>query len=702
MNELLLKIKDGFATLKINPNYAQAALKALEEWLTKEEFKDYVPQIKYLVENKEWSYLLDSFYQVIPFGTGGRRGEVGIGPNRINPWTIRASAQGHAQYLIKKYGDEAKTRGIVFAYDVREFRGNKYLNAAAVNPINNLTSKDLAIAAARVYAANGIAVHIFNDTRTTPELSFAIRRLRAIAGAMFSASHNPPDHNGKKVYDEYGGQLIPPSDEELVNEVTKKVTTIKEMSYGEAMGGGLVKFLDSQLDWEYIRAASSLSLSSSRDLKIIYTPLHGCGLTSVLESLKFLNFQVMVDPSTSNPSGRFENITFNIPNPEVIQSFDTTLKFAKENKGDIILSSDPDADRIGIMVNHKNNWIFLNGNEIAAILALYVIEKKKDEQDIEKTVIKTTVTTNLIKKICEINNIKLVGDLLIGFKYIADIMNQLENSGKIKGFLFGCEESHGYLSGDYSRDKDAVTAAIWLSELSAELKQKGLTLIDYLEQIYLKYGYFRNYLTEVRLLGAAGREKIDLIQSTLRKNRPENFGNFNIINFEDCLTRIPLLSETDRSAKDMLIFYLKNTADTESIKVTIRPSGTEPKIKMYFEIGTKPNPSKDLVQIKKETEDLLTKLERAVMLTCYKLISIDFPERGFLLFWQMPLDDKLKYFEIEPEIEKLKNVSDLRERQRDLLKLLAFLGANPIEKMDAAFKSKYKISVLEYLDLLEK
>jgi len=206
----------------------------------------------------------------------------------------------------------------------------------------------------------------------------------------------------------------------------------------------------------------------------------------------------------------------------------------------------------------------------------------------------------------------------------------------------------------------------------------------------------------VRLLGAAGREKIDLIQSSLRKNNLTSFGTFNIINFEDCLARVPLLSETDKSAKDMLIFYLKNTVDTESIKVTIRPSGTEPKIKMYFEIGTKPNSSKDLVQIKKEAETLLAELERAVMLTCYKLIGIDFPERGFLLFWQLPLDDKLKYFEIEPEIEKLKNIDGSGERQKNLLKLIAFLGANPVEKMDAAFKSKYGASVLEYLNLLEK
>jgi len=699
MKELLTKAQAGFATLKVNPLYIKNALTFLEAWLTKDEFNDYLPQIKHLIANRYWDYLLDSFYQVIPFGTGGRRGEVGVGPNRINPWTIRASAQGHSQYLINKYGAEAKTRGVVFAYDVREFTGNKYLNEELASPIKNLTSRDLALAAAKVYAANGIIVHLFNNIRTTPELSFAIRRRQAIAGAMFSASHNPPDHNGKKIYDEYGGQLVPPNDEWLVDEVTKRVTEIKEIPYDAAISNGLIKILDSQLDWEYIKTASSLSLSSARDIKLVYTPLHGCGLTSVYESLKFLNFQVLIDPKTSQPSGRFENITFNIPNPEVVQSFDTSLEFAKKNKADIILSSDPDADRVGIMVNHHDEWIFLNGNEIASILAQYVISKKAKPGDDKKTIIKTTVTTNLLKKICEKNRITLNGELLIGFKYIAAAMNDLENKGELENFLFGCEESHGYLSGSYSRDKDAVTAAIWLAELAAELKKEKQTLIDYLEKIYLKYGYFKNYLTEIRLLGAAGKEKIDQLQSSLRKTPPTSFGKHKIKKFEDCLLRVPLVSETDKSSKDMLIFYLENTANTDSLKVTIRPSGTEPKIKIYFEIGTAPLAPEKLTATKGFIASITRDLEKAVMLTCYKMIGVDFPERGFLLFWQLPLDDKLKYFTIEPEIEKLKDIPDQKKREEELFKLLSFLGSNPLEKIAAAFTAKYKVSPAEYLDI---
>ncbi len=698
--DLLNKAREGFKTLPVNSVYIDQALKFLEEWLSKEEFKDYVPQIEYVINNQSWDYLLDSFYQVIPFGTGGRRGEVGVGPNRINPWTIRASAQGHSQYLLKKYGEAVKTRGVVFAYDVRQFFGNKFLNNELVSPLTNLTSRDLAKAAAEVYAASGIKIYFFSDIRTTPELSFAIRHLGAVAGDMFSASHNPPDHNGKKVYNETGGQLIPPDDEELVTEVTSQVQEIKEMPYNQAVASGLIVEIGAEVDEAYWQAAGSVSLSSARDLKIVYTPLHGCGLTSVYKVLEHLGFDISPDPQTSNPNGRFENITFNIPNPEVVQSFDATLKFAKEVQADIILSSDPDADRIGIMVRHLGEWIFLNGNEIDIILTNYVITKKKKDLSESGVVIKTTVTSNLIQKICAQNNIKIVGELLIGFKYIAETMNDLEKAGGINNFLFACEESHGCLAGNYSRDKDAVAPAIWFAELSAELKKEGQTLIDYLDQIYLQYGYFQNYLTEVRLLGAVGKEKINNLQAHLRKNPPLNFGKFQVQKFEDCQLREPIVSETDRLAKDVLIFHLQPIPGLETWRVTIRPSGTEPKTKMYFEIGAEPADSLEKLEAtKKLVGDLMTELEKAVMATCYQIIGVDFPERGFLLFWQLPLDDKMKYFEVESKIVELKNIANQEERRTKFFELISFLGADPVGKMDEAFKAQYQVSVLKYLDI---
>lgn len=696
---LIQRISFGFSQLAVNKKYKNNALKFLKQWLDGKEFKNYWPQIFNLIKKEEWGYLLDSFYQVIPFGTGGRRGEVGIGPNRINLWTIQASAQGHSQYLLKKYGAQAKLRGVVFAYDVREFFGNNYLDNNFLNPVKNLTSFDLAQAAAEVYSANGIKVYIFKGVRTTPELSFAIRELKAVAGAMFSASHNPPSHNGKKVYDEFGGQLIPPDDEVLVKEVITKVKKIKKISYQAARQRGLIKEIGPEIDKKYLKAAASISLSKERQINIAYTSLHGCGTTSVPQVLSLLGFKVKIDKKTSNFSGRFENITFNIPNPEVRESFETAFKYAKKIKADILLSSDPDADRIGVMVNHHNEWIFLNGNEIAAILSVYVIDKKRNSKNNSGVIIKTIVTTNLIKNICSKNKVNLIGELLVGFKYVAEEMNLLDKKGKIADFYFGCEESHGYLSGNYSRDKDAVTAAVWLSELAAELKKEHKTLIDYLLNLYSHYGYFRNYLTEIRLLGATGNEKINQIQAVIRKNPPKVVGRFKISSFEDCWDRKPLVSETDKVSKNVFIFKISPPPGVDSIKVIIRPSGTEPKIKVYFEVGTKPVKLKNLVATKNKIDKLVKDLETDFLNACYRSIGVDFPSRGFLLFWQLPLEDKLKYFSVEKQIIELKKEPNIKLRRGKLDKILAFLGPDPIKKINLAFEAKYKKSLLKYLNL---
>lgn len=687
--QLLVKASAGFATLKVGDSYKQSALKFLKEWITDPQFSAYVPQIEALVEAAHWDYLLDCFYQVIPFGTGGRRGEVGIGPNRINVWTIQSSAQGHSQFLLKKYGENAKLRGVVLTFDVRQFLGNKYFVSTVSNPVLNLTGKDLSQAAAEVYAANGIKVYFFETFRTTPELSFAIRYLKCVAGDMFSASHNPPEHNGKKVYDEFGGQLIPPHDEELVDEVTKNVTENKKMQFAEAMQKNLIQIVGEEIDNAYVDTCVKLSLSNERNISIVYTPLHGCGSTSVLKVLEKLGFSVQSDPETMNPSGKFEHVTFNIPNPEVVQSFDTPLKFAKTTNADIILNSDPDADRIGVMVHHKGDWKFVNGNEIGAILTRYVIGKRKATLKGKGVIIKTDVTTNLITSICEKNDTEIIGNLLVGFKFIGEEMNKLEAVGRMDDFLMGCEESHGYIAGNYVRDKDAVIAAIWLAELSAELKIQGKTLIDYLEETYSLYGYFRNYLTEIRLPGAEGMSQIQQIQNGLRAGKELTFGEFKIESMEDWSDRMPYVSETDKVAKNGLVFRFAPITGTTSIKVTVRPSGTEPKIKMYYEIGSEPFAIEKFDQIQSDTEQLLKTLEKTFMKVCYQCIGVDFPDRGFLLFWQLPLKDKMHYFEVEEQLAALKDLSDLKEKTEKYQSIVSFLGSNPIQKFDDAFKERY-------------
>jgi phosphoglucomutase len=702
-NTWTAKAKDGFNTLDISQKYIDSALKWLDVWLTDQAFSEYVHQIQYLIENGRWDFLLDAFYQVIPFGTGGRRGLVGIGPNRINTWTIQASAQGHSQYLIKMFGEEAQKRGVVLTYDVRKYTQKGIYDDSAPNPVMDLDGKKLAIAAAEVYAANHIKVYMYNEVRSTPQLSFTIRHLNAISGDMFSASHNLPTDNGKKVYDQHGGQLIPPDDQHLVDEVTQKVKEIKTVDFERASAGGLIEFIGKEVDKAYYNAVCPVSLSKARDLKIIYSPLHGTGLTSVDPIFRKLGFDVTLDPATSNLSGAFENVTFNIPNPEVVESFDHSLPFAEEMQADILISTDPDADRIGVMIKHNGSWEFLSGNEIGIILTQYAISKYKTQGRLnpENVIIKTDVTTSLIQKIAEENNVRCIGDLLVGFKYIGDLMNKIESENKIEHFILGTEESHGYLTGNYARDKDAACAAVWISEHAAELKKKDKTLLDDLAEIYARYGYCHNYLTEIRLLGAKGMEQIMFIMNHLRDTRIDSFGDFKVrhkIDRRDGEPQ-PHLSRTDSSARNMLVYTMEDPSDTTGMRMTVRPSGTEPKIKMYFEVFGKPFKLENIDAEKERVIDIRKDLEKSVMQYCYQLLDVDFPDRGFLLFWQLPLNDKLKYFEIEEEITRLKSVSDDSERKEKLFTLLEFLGANPIEKVNKAFREKFKLGILEYLKL---
>jgi len=700
---LLTNAENGLNSLGVSKKYVDSALKWLRIWLTDKTFKDYVAQIEHLIKTENWNVLLDSFYQVIPFGTGGRRGLVGVGPNRINTWTIQASAQGHSQYLIRQFGDEAKQRGVVLTFDVRKYTQSGIYDDTLPNPVRNLDGHRLATAAAEVYAANDIKVYMFDSVRSTPELSYAIRHLKAISGDMFSASHNLPTDNGKKVYDRFGGQLIPPEDQALVDEVTGNVDEIKIMAFEKARAGGLIEFVGEQVDNAYYDAVCQASLSNSRDIKMVYSPLHGTGLTSVYPILKKLDFDVTLDPETSNLSGAFENVTFNIPNPEVIESFASSLPYAKNINADLLISTDPDADRIGVMLNHRDSWQFLTGNEIGIILTNYAIAKYASLGRLSpnSTIIKTEVTTSLMQKIAAQNDVRTIGDLLVGFKYIADVMNRIEADGSIDDFIFGAEESHGYLTGNYARDKDAACAAIWLAEHAAELKKQQKTLLDDLNHIYASYGYCHNYLTEIRLLGARGMDQIALIMDHLRDTQIGAFENFAVKDRRDRRQGEPQphLSQTDTSARNILIFYFEDTSDTAGIRVTVRPSGTEPKIKMYFEVIGTPCSLEKLEDEKQKITAIRQKLEKTFMQYCYRLLDVDFPDRGFLLFWQLPLVDKLKYFEIEDDIAKLKQVSDAGDRKSKLNKLLGFLGANPIQKIDKAFKERYKSGIEEYLNL---
>lgn len=700
---LIQKAKKGFESLDIPDNFKTDALEWMKIWLRDEMFEAYVPQIDHLIDTGQWEFLMDSFYQVIPFGTGGRRGLVGVGPNRINPWTIQASAQGHSQYLTKTHGEPARQQGVVLAYDVRRFTDTRRYAPDRPNPVENLDCRQLAEAAAQVYTANRIRVFLFDSTRSTPELSFAIRHLGAVSGCMFSASHNLPTDNGKKVYDQFGGQLIPPHDQDLVDEVSQHVKKIHTLDLDRAEEKGLLTKIGADVDAAYHQAVAGLQLSDARGVKILYSPLHGTGSTSVYPVLKNLGFDIHLDPATSNLSGAFEHVTFNIPNPEVVQSFDTAMPNADAIGADVIMSTDPDADRIGIMVRHNGEWKFLNGNEIGIVLSEYAIGQYRRKGRLSQTnlIIKTEVTSSLIETIAEENGIQCIGDLLVGFKYIGECMNRLEAEGRQEDFILGTEESHGFLMGNYARDKDAAGAAMWLAELTSQLKADGRTLVDYLDDIYAKYGYCHNYLTEIRLLGARGIGRIKKIMAHLRENEIPAVGDFEVAEKIDRWKGEPQphLSRTDTSSRNVLILKLKDLPHTRGIRITVRPSGTEPKFKIYIEVLGRPFERSAIQTAKAEIIDLQRQLERSFMTHCYGILGVDFPERGFLLFWQLPLDDKLKYFEVEERIAGLKEVADAAERQAKMEDMLAFLGANPVQKVDNAFAARYGSGMLAYLGI---
>ena len=709
MTDYVAEIEEGFRELHAGDQFKQEALRNIEVWLNDDEFEPYREQILDLVERKEFELLLDSFYQVLPFGTGGRRGPVGIGTNRINPWTIAASAQGHSDYLVKQYGEDARKRGVVLAYDVRKYPDTGLYSNELPNPVKGITSKDLAVVAAQVYAANGIKVHLFDGIRTTPELSFAVRYLKAVAGDMFSASHNPKTDNGKKVYEHSGGQLIPPFDQELADTVNH-VTEIRRMDFDEACKRGLIASIGDEIDNAYLRETTSKALTDERDVVVVYSPLHGVGGTSVYETLKRVRFDVVYDEKTKTPDGGFPHVKFNIPNPEVEESFETLFETGEAIGADVLINSDPDADRLGICVKTDTGYEYLNGNEIAAVLTGFILSELSSQGKLpgNPVVVKTLVTTELCRAIAEKFGCRVIGDLLVGVKYIAEEIRKLEEKGEARCFVVGLEESHGYVVGTYARDKDAAPPAVLLCELAAKLKKESKTIIDYLNSIYKEYGYYRNLLSNVVLLGAEGRTKIDMIQEALRKNPPSEIASFKVARLVDKWTGAPHTSSTDTTSLNVLVFELES--DEKLMKVTVRPSGTEPKTKIYFEVGGKPlglnATDEGLEQEKQRVTALVKELEKDVILRrCYPIIGVDMPERSLALSTLLPVEVKQKYFEVEEEIVNLKSAVENGAMEKDEARkridnVLLIFGADPVEKITKAFEMRTGMTLGEFLRFL--
>lgn len=564
----------------------EAAATRIDQWLTDDQFLSFRDELNALVDEGNINELNDAFYQVIPFGTGGRRGKMGVGTNRINAYTIAVSAQGFAEYLIAHFGkEEVQERGIVVTYDVRH------------------NSPEFARVAAEVFGANGIRVLFFEGARSTPQISFMVRHTKAVGGAMISASHNPPADNGIKIYWETGGQVLPPHDGKII-ETVNAVQEIQQGNFDELKEAGTIEMQDDTADQAYYEAVGELSLSDHRDVSIVFTPMHGVATTSFLPVLRHVGFSGIVElESQMTPDGDFTNVPDATPNPEVPTSLVPAIEKATAVGADLVLAADPDADRIGVVSRKSfdgNEFQFLNGNQIGALLLDYITQEKTYEHGV---VVKTVVTTDLITAIAQANGLEVITDLPVGFKYIGDAIEE-RMAGKT--FVFGAEESHGYLFGDYARDKDGAIAALLISEFAAKLKQEGKTLFQQLEEIQKKYGYYRELLQAVFYHGMDGMEKMTGIMAQLRSALPTEIAGAPVFEVLDQHKKVVLDGQTGEKIRDYvgfpnnaLVFYVNKE---RSARVVVRPSGTEPKIKFYAAVGA-PVGDEELSTVKAHVDD---------------------------------------------------------------------------------------------------
>lgn len=587
----------AFEALPVRPEVREAALRNLRRWLSSDELAPYHAQIRSLEARARWDLLLDSFWQVLPFGTGGRRGPVGVGPNRFNPWTLSASVQGHVAFLRETLGETTPLH-VVIAYDVRRFRdANGVYDPTVENPCLGLSSRDFAEIAAGVYAANGVSTTLLppgSDTYvSTPELSFAIRALRADGGLNVSASHNPPDDNGGKFYNARGGQEVPPDDERMALQVDR-VERINAMSYAEARERGLVRDYTPDLHAAYVATNVATSLRpDARSARVVFTGLHGTGDTTVVDVLRAAGFSVEVEPTQAPHDGAFPEVPFRTPNPEVRQSMDRAVLLAEAQGADLVMACDPDADRIGLVARGPAGFRFFTGNEIAALVAEYRLSYGVWENPI---VMKTEVTSDLVRRVALRHGAQVVAHLMVGFKYIGDGLGQLEDTGHFAGvngrpsdFVVGVEESHGVLVTPALRDKDAAGAALALAEYASLLARDGKTLVDALEAVWVREGYVHNELVSTVMRGAAGKGRIDRIQAAMRAAPPTTVGPWQVVAMHDRADPTgplgPIRSGTDAASRDVLVFLLAEPGASEpTARLLLRPSGTEPKNKIYVEV----------------------------------------------------------------------------------------------------------------------
>ena len=523
--------------------------------------------VRKMLENPDKSELIDAFYRTLEFGTSGLRGIMGPGTNRMNIYTVGAATQGMANYLLQHFKDRNGI-SVAIGHDCR----------------NN--SRLFAETAAQIFSANGIKAYLFDAMRPTPEISFAIRHLGCQAGVILTASHNPKEYNGYKAYWDDGAQVLPPHDIGIIEEVGKVgVEDIKFKGNND-----LIQIIGEEIDREFLQKIHTLSIDPEvikrqKDLSIVYTPIHGTGKILIPESLKLWGFEnVHTVPEQMVESGDFPTVVS--PNPENGEALEMAINLAKKIDGDIVMASDPDADRVGMACkDDKGEWVLINGNQ-TCMLFLYYIIKNRIAQGLMKGnefIVKTIVTTELIAEIAKKNNIKLF-DVYTGFKWIARMVHLEEDQGSLK-YIGGGEESYGFMAEDFVRDKDAVSACSLLAEICAWAKDQGKTLYDVLMDIYLEYGFSYNKAVNIVKPGKSGAEEIKAMMENFRTNRPKELGGSKVILTKD----FQLLKAYDGDGNETAISMLQSSNvlqwyTEDGTKVSVRPSGTEPKIKFYVEV----------------------------------------------------------------------------------------------------------------------
>jgi len=544
-----------------------STLSTISQWLNGSYDQQTKDTIQKLMNEEAATELTDSFYRNLEFGTGGLRGIMGVGSNRINKYTIGTATQGLANYLLNKYpGEKVK---VAIAHDSRN------------------DSDYFAQITADVFSANGIHVYFFKELRPTPELSYAIRHLGCKSGVMLTASHNPKEYNGYKAYGADGGQFTSPDDTMVMEEVAK-ITDIKDIKFDRVETN--IEKIGEEIDQLYLDQITALSVSPEaiarqKDLKIVYSPIHGTGITLVPKALEQFGFNnVTLVKEQSTPDGNFPTVVY--PNPEEKEALSLALKKAQEIDADLVLATDPDADRVGIAVkNTDGEFVLLNGNQTGSLLINYLLTawEEKGKLDGNQYIVKTIVTTNLIEAIADAKNVTYY-NTLTGFKWIGQLMTQLE--GK-KTFIGGGEESYGYLIGDLVRDKDAVVSCAFIAEMTAFYKDKGSSLYDAMLDMYVQYGLYKEELVSLTKKGKTGQEDIKAMMEKFRNNPPAQLGGSKVATLKDYELEVETniltgeKSKLDLPKSDVLQFITEDGSI-----VSARPSGTEPKIKFYCSVNT--------------------------------------------------------------------------------------------------------------------